>query len=114
MTRSAIRLSDNTARALASEPLDAAHGITWIVCFGAERQVADGRAACPRSSSPADVAIETCLGCRHLMATPVDRMAEGMCSSGTDSEPAVRWASSSWSWRHAAARRSIAGGTASS
>ena len=91
MTRRAIRQSDITARALASEPSDAAQSITWIVCLGAERQVVDGRAACPRSSSPADVAIETCLLCRHLMATPVDRMAEGMCSSGTNSEPAVRW-----------------------
>lgn len=91
MTRSAIRLSDSTTRALAADRSDAAQAVTWIVCVGAERQVSDGRAACPVSSSRGDVAIETCLLCRHLIATPIDRMAEGMCSTGTGLEPAVRW-----------------------
>lgn len=59
--------------------------LDWIVCFGSERQVADGRVECPTLSGPArrgTMSVERCLDCCHLAATPVDRMAEGMCSVG--------------------------------
>ena len=54
--------------------------LDWIVCLGSERQVADGRVECPTLSGP--MSVERCLDCRHLAATPFDRLAEGMCSVG--------------------------------
>lgn len=59
--------------------------LAWIVCLGSERQVADGRVECPTLSQPArrgTMSVERCLDCRHLVATPIDHMAEGMCSVG--------------------------------
>jgi hypothetical protein len=56
----------------------------WIVCRGAERQVADGRVACPAFTlaRTRTVQLDECLDCRHLIATPIDRLPQGMCSTG--------------------------------
>lgn len=54
----------------------------WIVCRGAERQVIDGRVQCPASSEGGWVGVETCLACRHLMASPVDRHPDAWCETG--------------------------------
>jgi hypothetical protein len=57
--------------------------VDWIVCLGAERPVFDMRVDCPRPSDPAvhdaEVDVEDCLNCRHLLTTPVDRMPRFMC-----------------------------------
>jgi hypothetical protein len=60
----------------------------WIVCRGSERQVTNGRVACPgvgRAGHTRWVQVEDCLDCRHLIATPIDRLPHGLCSTGADS-----------------------------
>ena len=57
--------------------------LEWIICEGAERPVVEGRVDCPRAQAATPlVDVETCLLCRHLMATPIDREWQGEC--GTD------------------------------
>lgn len=60
-------------------------GLHWIVCLGSERTVINGRVACPalrEAAQPETMSAEDCLDCRHLVATPVDRLAQGTCSVG--------------------------------
>ena len=49
--------------------------VEWIVCDGAERPVTEGLVDCPRQQALTArlVEVDTCLLCRHLMATPIDR-----------------------------------------
>ena len=64
--------------------------LDWIVCLGLERQVADGRVECPSLRLPdrrGKVSVEQCLDCRHLLATPMDRVPDFMCSAGDPSQP---------------------------
>jgi hypothetical protein len=53
----------------------------WIVCRGAEREVEDGLVLCPASSAAEWVAVQTCLACRHLMASPIDRLPDAWCAT---------------------------------
>jgi hypothetical protein len=67
--------------------------VDWIVCRGSERQVTDGRVACPglgKTGRTRWVQVEDCLDCRHLMAAPIDRLPDGLCSTGVDSRVQVR------------------------
>lgn len=60
--------------------------IDWIVCWDREREVADGCILCPgvgASEEGREIRVQDCLDCRHLMATPLDRQPEGMCSTET-------------------------------
>ena len=64
--------------------------LDWIVCFGSERHVVDGRVECPSLRLPARsgrVSVEQCLDCRHLLATPMDRVPNFMCSAGDPHHP---------------------------
>lgn len=57
--------------------------LDWIVCWGAERSVADGQVLCPVSPTadgPRAVHLAHCLTCRHLVAACVDREAAATCS----------------------------------
>lgn len=61
------------------------HRVDWVVCHGFGRPVAEGRVECPVRTAGAqsqEVSLPECLECRHLMATPVDRERQGMCSAG--------------------------------
>ena len=72
--------------------------LDWIVCLGFERAVSDGRVECPTQGRPArrgTMNVERCLDCRHLIATPIDRLAEGMCSVG-DPFPQMSVLDSEW------------------
>jgi hypothetical protein len=72
--------------------------LDWIVCLGSERPVANGRVECPTLSDSAQrgtMSVERCLECRHLVATPIDRMAESMCSVG-DPFPHLSVLDSEW------------------
>ena len=60
--------------------------LDWIVCGGAERTIAEQRVACP-SSPWGYVDAKECLLCRHLMATPIDRLADGQCAMGAPAAP---------------------------
>jgi len=58
--------------------------IDWIVCQAREREVIEGRIACPGdnpSEANRETPLEVCLDCRHLMATPLDRRREGTCAT---------------------------------
>jgi hypothetical protein len=57
--------------------------VEWIVCDGAERPVIEGRVDCPRQQALTArlVDVDTCLLCRHLMATPIDREWQGDCAT---------------------------------
>jgi len=66
------------------------NALDWIACLGSERHVADGQVECPSVRLPArrgKVSVEHCLDCRHLLATPVDRLPDIMCSAGDPSQP---------------------------
>ena len=60
--------------------------LDWIVCGGAERSIVEQRVACPRSQ-PGFVDAEDCFLCRHLMATPIDRLADGQCATDALAAP---------------------------
>ena len=57
--------------------------VEWIVCDGAERPVINGLVDCPRQQALTArlVDFDTCLLCRHLMATPIDREWQGQCET---------------------------------
>ena len=57
--------------------------VEWIVCDGAERPVIEGLVDCPRQQALTArlVEVDTCLLCRHLMATPIDREWQGECAA---------------------------------
>jgi hypothetical protein len=64
--------------------------LDWIVCLGAERPVADMRVVCPTglgAVATAEVPVEECLRCRHLLATAVDRIPTFMCSVDSTTDP---------------------------
>lgn len=59
--------------------------VEWVVCHNFQRAVAEGRVECPAKTAGAqsrEVGVQDCLECRHLIATPVDRERQGMCSAG--------------------------------
>lgn len=60
--------------------------IDWIVCRDQERAVVAGCISCPPDGAGRggrEMQVRDCLDCRHLMATPLDRQAEGMCATET-------------------------------
>lgn len=74
------------------------NALDWIVCLGSERAVTDGRVECPTLGRPVrrgTMSVERCLDCRHLIATPIDRLPEGMCSVG-DPFPQMSVLDSEW------------------
>jgi hypothetical protein len=60
--------------------------IDWIVCRDRERGVVDGCITCPADSAAdedREIQVQDCRECRHLMATPLDRQQEWMCTTET-------------------------------
>ena len=81
MAGSVMEPAARGARDPGSPPRTSQPSPDWIVCRGAERAVEDGLVLCPASSAAESVSVQTCLACRHLMATPIDRLPDAWCAT---------------------------------
>ena len=58
--------------------------IEWIVCCDRECPVVNGSIRCPVAKAGEqghEIRLQDCLDCRYLMATPLDREPQGMCTT---------------------------------